>query len=64
LLRIQKILKFFSKVSGSALEGIDVSFDLSKPFVVIGLLVGGMVPYFFGSRGMQAVGKTGGTVRE
>ena len=47
-------IKFFSTVQGSALEGINVSFDLSNPFVVIGLLVGGMLPYLFGSMGMQA----------
>ncbi len=55
-------IKFFSKVSGSTLEGINVSFDLSNPFVVIGLLVGGMLPYLFGSMGMQAVGRAGGAV--
>ena len=55
-------IKFFSKVSGSPLEGINVSFDLSNPFVVIGLLVGGMLPYLFGSMGMQAVGRAGGAV--
>ena len=55
-------IKFFSKVPGSSLEGINVSFDLSNPFVVIGLLVGGMLPYLFGSMGMQAVGRAGGAV--
>ncbi len=55
-------IKFFSNVSGSPLQGINVSFDLSNPFVVIGLLVGGMLPYLFGSMGMQAVGRAGGAV--
>ena len=55
-------IKFFSGVSGSKLEGINVSFDLSNPFVVVGLLVGGMLPYLFGSMGMQAVGRAGGAV--
>ncbi len=55
-------IKHFSKISGSNLEGIIVTFDLSNPFVVVGLLVGGMLPYLFGSMGMQAVGRAGGAV--
>ncbi len=55
-------IKYFSKVKGSALEGVIVTFDLSNPFVVAGLLIGGMLPYLFGSMGMQAVGRAGGAV--
>ena len=55
-------IKYFSKVKGSVLEGVDVTFDLSNPFVVAGLLIGGMLPYLFGSMGMQAVGRAGGAV--
>ena len=43
---------------------LDVSFELSDPYVVIGLLVGGMLPYLFGALGMQAVGRAGGSVVE
>jgi len=55
-------IKFFSNISGSKLENISVSFDLSNPFVVIGLLIGGMLPYLFASMSMQAVGKAGAAV--
>ncbi len=43
---------------------LDISFELSDPFVVIGLLIGGMLPYLFGALGMQAVGRAGGAVVE
>ncbi len=55
-------IKYFSTVKNSALEGVNVTFDLSNPFVVAGLLIGGMLPYLFGSMGMQAVGRAGGAV--
>ena len=37
---------------------LDVKFSLDDPYVVVGLLLGGMLPYLFGSMGMTAVGKT------
>ncbi|MFA5123288.1 sodium-translocating pyrophosphatase [Zavarzinia sp.] len=41
---------------------LHVTFDLSSPYVVVGLLVGGMLPYLFGAMGMTAVGRAAGAV--
>jgi K(+)-stimulated pyrophosphate-energized sodium pump len=45
-------------------QGVQVDFSLSNPYVVVGLLFGGLLPYLFGSMGMMAVGRAGGAIVE
>lgn len=56
-------LVLFSSYSEELLAaGVNVSFLISDPKVLIGLFIGGALPYFFGALAMEAVGKAAGAV--
>ncbi len=45
-------------------QGVTVDFSLSNPYVVVGLLLGGLIPYLFGGIAMTAVGRAAAAVVE
>ena len=59
-------LKYFAinAADGSVLKGLAVNFELSNPYVVVGLLFGGLLPNLFGGMSMMAVGRAAQSVVE
>jgi len=43
-------------------EALTVTFPLNEPFIIIGLFIGGMLPYLFGALSMTAVGRAAGSI--
>jgi K(+)-stimulated pyrophosphate-energized sodium pump len=55
-------LSRFAGDLGVSYDNID--FSLANPYVIVGLLIGALLPYLFGAMGMMAVGRAGGAVVE
>jgi K(+)-stimulated pyrophosphate-energized sodium pump len=59
-------LRFFIKTSAQHpyFQGIQLDFSLNSPYVVVGLLFGGLLPYLFAALGMTAVGRAASAIVE
>ncbi len=58
------VILFTSYVDELKLLGKNIEFNLADPYVIVGLFIGGMLPYYFAAQCMEAVGKAGGAVVE
>ncbi len=56
------VILFTSYVDELKAAGKMITFDLSDPYIIVGLFIGGMLPYYFAAQCMEAVGKAGGAV--
>ena len=58
------VILFTSYVDELKAAGKAIDFNLSDPYIIVGLFLGGMLPYYFAAQCMEAVGKAGGSVVE
>jgi K(+)-stimulated pyrophosphate-energized sodium pump len=55
---------YFSAQPGNPLTGVNVDFSLTNPYVIVGLFIGGLLPYLFGAWAMQSVGRAATAIVE
>lgn len=58
------VILFTSYVDELKAAGKTIDFSLADPYIIVGLFIGGMLPYYFAALCMEAVGKAGGSVVE
>lgn len=55
---------YFSAQPDNPLSGVVVDFSLTNPYVIVGLFMGGLLPYLFGAWAMQSVGRAASAIVE
>lgn len=57
-----KDVEHFASQAGNALSNLSPDFSLTNPYVIVGLLIGGLLPYLFSAWSMQSVGRAAGDI--